>query len=151
MISWRTILPVAAIAAFFMLSLYATHLRGEVKAERAEKQKVISERDAALVELASTRTQQRQIAEMDKRLTEELVNAKNTITQLERDVADGKRRLYIKAKCPATTASGLADASAAGLTNTAQRDYFILRERIEQSNRMILGLQGYITNVCLSQ
>ena len=51
---------------------------------------------------------------------------------LRDDVAAGRRRLHIKAVCQsvreATTASG--DAASPRLADTAERDYFTLRERL---------------------
>ena len=52
---------------------------------------------------------------------------------LRDDVAAGRRRLHIKAVCQsvreATTASGV-DNAASRLADTAERDYFTLRERL---------------------
>ena len=51
-----------------------------------------------------------------------------------RDVAAGRRRLHIKAVCQsvreATTASGVDNAASPRLADTAERDYFTLRERL---------------------
>ena len=48
------------------------------------------------------------------------------------DVAAGRRRLHIKAVCQsvreATTASGVDNAASPRLADTAERDYFTLRE-----------------------
>ena len=50
------------------------------------------------------------------------------------DVAAGRRRLHIKAVCQsvreATTASGVDNAASPRLADTAERDYFTLRERL---------------------
>ena len=40
------------------------------------------------------------------------------------------------------------DASGSRLTDSAERDYFTLRERIELSKKMIEGLQEYIYMQC---
>ena len=49
---------------------------------------------------------------------------------LRDDVAAGRRRLHIKAvcQCEATTASGVDNAASPRLADTAERDYFTLRE-----------------------
>ena len=53
---------------------------------------------------------------------------------LRDDVAAGRRRLHIKAVCQsvreATTASGVDNAASPRLADTAERDYFTLRERL---------------------
>ena len=50
------------------------------------------------------------------------------------DAAAGRRRLHIKAVCQsvreATTASGVDNAASPRLADTAERDYFTLRERL---------------------
>ena len=63
--------------------------------------------------------------------TRELADAKAENDALRDDVAAGRRRLHIKAVCQsvreATTASGV-DNAASQLADTAERDYFTLRE-----------------------
>ena len=65
--------------------------------------------------------------------TKELADAKAENDALRDDVAAGRRRLHIKAVCQsvreATTASGV-DNAAPRLADTAERDYFTLRERL---------------------
>lgn len=94
---------------------------------------------------------QRDIAALDAKYTKELADAKATIDQLHDDVATGKRRLQLNATCTkqSTAASGMDDAASARLTESAQRDYFTLRERIEVAGKQIAGLQQYIKEQCL--
>ncbi|WLS77228.1 lysis protein [Erwinia pyri] len=94
---------------------------------------------------------QKSVAALDAKYTKELADAKATIDQLQHDVATGKRRLQLNATCPdsATSASGVVNGPSARLTDSAQRDYFTLRERIEVAGNQIAGLQQYITEQCL--
>ena len=89
--------------------------------------------------------------QLDTRHTQELVNAKNEISRL-RDISErNPERVYIKANCPKSTSnptSELDDATTARPTDTAIRNYWLLRERITQSEQMILGLQDYIRQEC---
>ncbi|WP_376781759.1 lysis protein [Kosakonia cowanii] len=94
-------------------------------------------------------TRQRDVAALDAKYTGELADAKATIDQLERDVAAGKRRLQLNARCPAPGTSGMGDASSPRLTDSAERDYFTLRERIATVTKQVGYLQGYINTVCL--
>ena len=61
-------------------------------------------------------------------------DAKAENDALRDDVAAGRRRLHIKAVCQsvreATTASGVDNAASPRLADTAERDYFTLRERL---------------------
>ena len=75
---------------------------------------------------------QRDVAALDAKYTKELADAKAENDALRDDVAAGRRRLHIKAVCQsvreATTASGVD--SKPRLADTAERDYFTLRERL---------------------
>ena len=78
--------------------------------------------------------QQRDVAALDAKYTKELADAKAENDALRDDVAAGRRRLHIKAVCQsvreATTASGVDNAASPRLADTAERDYFTLRERL---------------------
>ncbi|EMQ4858706.1 lysis protein [Morganella morganii] len=89
--------------------------------------------------------------ELDTMYTQELTNAKTEIDSL-RDAADrNPERVYIKASCPkasGATATGMDDATTARPNDTAVRNYWLLRERIAESQQMINGLQAYIKTQC---
>lgn len=87
---------------------------------------------------------QRDNAALDARYTKELADAQNQIDALERDVAAGRRRLYVNATCPAvvrkTTATpGVDDAPAATLTANAERDYWRLKAGIATVTKQVLS------------
>ncbi|AZF93145.1 lysis protein [Proteus mirabilis] len=90
--------------------------------------------------------------QLDTRHTQELVNAKNEISRL-RDISErNPERVYIKAECPKSTSNpttSMDDATTARPTDTAIRNYWLLRERIAESEQMILGLQDYIKTECI--
>ncbi|UAN59007.1 lysis protein [Serratia sp. JSRIV004] len=91
---------------------------------------------------------------IDTHRTRELADAKSKIADLQRDVANGVKRLQLNASCKsasATTAGSVADGTSARLTDSAERDYFTLRERIETARSQIDGLQDYINDVCLAK
>ncbi|EMO5258138.1 lysis protein [Proteus mirabilis] len=92
------------------------------------------------------------LSQLDTRHTQELVNAKNEISRL-RDISErNPERVYIKAECPkstTTSTSQLDDATTARPTDTAIRNYWLLRERIAESEQMIKGLQDYIKQECM--
>ncbi|MEY1111762.1 lysis system i-spanin subunit Rz [Proteus mirabilis] len=90
--------------------------------------------------------------QLDTRHTQELVNAKNEISRL-RDISErNPDRVYIKAECPESTTTSTAsmdDATTARPIDTAIRNYWLLRERIAESEQMIKGLQDYIKQECM--
>ncbi|EPJ3745148.1 lysis protein [Proteus mirabilis] len=90
--------------------------------------------------------------QLDTRRTQELVNAKNEISRL-RDISErNPERVYIKAECPKSTSNSttsMDDATTARPTDTAIRNYWLLRERITQSEQIIKGLQDYVRQECV--
>ncbi|WP_109420233.1 lysis protein [Proteus terrae] len=91
--------------------------------------------------------------DLDVKHTQELDNAKTEISRL-RDLSERHpERVYIKANCSKSegvTTSGMDDATTARPTDTAIRNYWLLRERIAQSEQVILGLQDYIRMECVN-
>ncbi|MEQ5390940.1 lysis protein [Proteus sp. fly-1013] len=91
--------------------------------------------------------------QLDIQYTQELANAKNEISRL-RDISERHpERVYIKAECPkskTTPATSLAYATTARPTDTAIRNYWLLRERIAESEQVIKGLQDYIRVECVN-
>ena len=94
---------------------------------------------------------QRDVAALDAKYTKELADAKAENDALRDDVAAGRRRLHIKAVRQsvreATTASGV-DNAASRLADTAERDYFTLRERLITMQKQLEGTQKYINEQC---
>ncbi|MGM7494726.1 lysis protein [Proteus mirabilis] len=91
--------------------------------------------------------------QLDIRHTQELVNAKNEINRLRNLSERNPERVYIKAECPksaTTSTASMDDATTARPTDTAIRNYWLLRDRITESEQMIKGLQGYIRMECLN-
>ena len=95
---------------------------------------------------------QRDVAALDAKYTKELADAKAENDALRDDVAAGRRRLHIKAVCQsvreATTASGVDNAASPRLADTAERDYFTLRERLITMQKQLEGTQKYINEQC---
>ena len=89
---------------------------------------------------------------LDTKHIQELANAKNEIDKLRIAAEHNPERVYIKASCKkakSITATGLDDAITARPTDSAIRNYWLLRQRIAESKQMILGLQDYIRTECL--
>lgn len=89
---------------------------------------------------------------LDTKHIQELANAKSEIDKLRIAAGRNPERVYIKASCKkpkSITATGLDDAITARPTDSAIRNYWLLRQRIAESKQMILGLQDYIRTECL--
>lgn len=99
---------------------------------------------------------QRDVAALDARYTKELADAKAENDVLRDDVATGRRRLYVNATCPtvptgkSTATARVDNAASPRLADSAQRDYFTLRERVKTMQKQLEGAQAYIRTQCHS-
>ncbi|MGK5712843.1 lysis protein [Proteus mirabilis] len=90
--------------------------------------------------------------QLDIKYTQELASAKNEIDRLRVSSERNPERVYIKAECPKSegvTTASMDDATTARPTDSAVRNYWLLRERIAESEQMIKGLQDYIKQECM--
>ncbi|MDK1227488.1 lysis protein [Cronobacter turicensis] len=150
--NWKIILFAVMTLTLAIAIVIASHYRAALTETQASLTKVNRELNLAKDTITDMQTRQRDVAELDAKYTQELADAHSTINQLERDVATGKRRLQLNATCTANRTSGagsMGDASTARLTDSAQRDYFTLRERIETVTKQVNYLQDYIRQQCL--
>ncbi|EPX4354366.1 lysis protein, partial [Escherichia coli] len=107
----------------------------------------------ATATIKDMQTRQRDVAALDAKYTGELADAKETIERLHSDVIAGRKRLQLNANCPAngtTSTGGLGDVTGPRLTDSAERDYFTLRERIVTVTKQVGYLQEYIKEQCLN-
>lgn len=134
------------------LAIAASHYKEKAEHEATRADNAELNLKLANATITDMTTRQRDVAALDAKYTGELADAKATINQLERDVASGKRRLQLNARCPANGASsagGMGDASGPRLTDSAERDYFTLRGRIITITGQVSYLQEYIRTQCL--
>ena len=136
-----------------ILSLLVIHLLlGQVLDEKKRADDAEQNLKLATATINDMQVRQRDVAALDAKYTGELQDAKATIDQLERDVASGKRRLQLNARCTtngATSTTSLDDGAGPRLTDSAERDYFTLRERIATVTKQLTGLQEYVREQCL--
>ncbi|HDL4066250.1 TPA: lysis protein, partial [Escherichia coli] len=120
------IISALVICIIVCLSWAVNHYRDNAIAYKEQ-------RDKAASTIADMQKRQRDVAELDARYTKELADANATIESLRADVSAGRKRLQLNANCPAngtTSTGGLGDVTGPRLTDSAERDYFTLRERI---------------------
>ncbi|HIB9048793.1 TPA: lysis protein [Raoultella planticola] len=149
-----TALIIAVVACIIVsLGWAVNHYYDNATKFKEQRDKATEQLSLANATITDMQTRQRDVAALDAKYTGELADAKATIDQLERDVASGKRRLQLNARCPAngsTGAGSVGDASGPRLTDSAERDYFTLRERISTITGQVSYLQEYITTQCLN-
>ncbi|CTT87724.1 MULTISPECIES: lysis protein [Escherichia] len=141
------------ICIIVCLSWAVNHYRDNAIAYKEQRDKKVSELKQANATIADMQQRQRDVAALDAKYSRELANAKAENETLRADVAAGRRRLHIKAVCQsvreATTASGVDNAVSPRLADTAERDYFTLRERLMTMQMQLEGAQEYIRTQCI--
>ena len=142
------------ICTIVCLSWAVNHYRDNTITYKEQRDKKVSELKQVTATIADMQQRQRDVAALDAKYSRELANAKAENETLRADVAAGRRRLHIKAVCQsvreATTASGVDNATSPRLADTAERDYFILRERLMTMQKQLEGAQDYIRTQCLN-
>lgn len=146
---WLQLLVLVLIG---VLALLVNHYRDNAITYKDQRDKATKSLRLANATIKDMQTRQRDVAALDAKYTGELQDAKATIDQLERDVATGKRRLQLNARCTTNGApgtGGMGNDSSPRLTTDAERDYWRLRNGITTITSQVNYLQDYITKVCL--
>ncbi|HHS9149988.1 TPA: lysis protein [Enterobacter roggenkampii] len=146
---WLQLLVIAVIG---VLVFFVNHYRDNAITYKDQRDEATKNLGLANATIKDMQTRQRDVAALDAKYTGELADAKETIERLHSDVIAGRKRLQLNANCPANGATGtggLGDASGPRLTESAERDYFTLRERIVSVTKQVGYLQDYIKEQCL--
>lgn len=148
---WKTVVAHWKVIVFSLMFVWVV-IAGKVANTYHDKY-LQADKDLKLATQTITdmQTRQRDVATLDAKYTQELADAQETINQLERDVATGKRRLQLNATCKgnSTGTAGMDDATSPRLTDSAERDYFTLRQRIVTVTKQVGYLQDYVKDQCL--
>ena len=145
---------IIAVVVCIIVSLgwAVNHYRDNAITYKDQRDKATEKLSLANATIKDMQTRQRDVAALDAKYTGELADAKETIERLHRDVIAGRKRLQLNANCPANGATGtggMGDATGPRLTDSAERDYFTLRERIVTVTKQIGYLQDYVKDQCL--
>ncbi|EBQ6503822.1 lysis protein [Salmonella enterica] len=145
-----SLLIVAAVLAWT-----TDHYHGNAVKYKEQRDTVTHKLTLANATITDMQTRQRDNAALDAKYTKELADAKAENDALRDDVAAGRRRLYVNATCPAmptgksTSTARMDNAASPRLADSAQRDYFTLKERVTTMQKQLEGAQDYIRTQCL--
>ncbi|HCB7186028.1 TPA: lysis protein, partial [Escherichia coli] len=126
----------ALVICIIVCLLWAVnHYRDNAITYKAQRDKKARELEQANATITDMQVRQRDVAALDAKYSKELADARAENETLRADVAAGRKRLRINATChgtvrEATGTSGVDNATGPRLADTAERDYFILRERL---------------------
>ncbi|EGI6490904.1 lysis protein [Salmonella enterica subsp. enterica serovar Hvittingfoss] len=130
------------------------HYHGNAVKYKEQRDTVTHNLKLANAKITDMQVRQRDVAALDARYTKELADAKAENDALRDDVADGRRRLLVNATCPAmptgkpTATARVDNAARPRLADSAQRDYFTLKERVTTMQKQLEGAQQYIREQC---
>ncbi|EMH6405552.1 lysis protein [Providencia rettgeri] len=147
--SLKSWLPVMLWGGLCIALFFSTKEMIELSKENKDLKKANS---SLVAEMADYEKRINSLHELDTKHTTELANAKAEIDQLRITAERNPERVYIRASCPkgeGSSTSGMDDGTTARPTDSAIRNYWLLRQRIAESKQMILGLQDYIRTECL--
>ncbi|EDT0980283.1 lysis protein [Salmonella enterica subsp. enterica serovar Mikawasima] len=148
----KAIIASVIICIIVCLSLAVNHYRDNAITYKELRDDAKTKLSQANATITGMQMRQRDVAALDAKYTKDLADAKKQLDDLQRCVRDGKCGLRVNARCPtigATSTGGLGDASSPRLTDSAERDYFTLRERIVTVTKQVGYLQDYIKEQCL--
>lgn len=146
---WLQLIVVALIG---VLALLVNHYRGNAITYKDQRDKAIKNLSQANATIKDMQIRQRDVAALDAKYTKDLADAKKQLDDLQRCVRTGKCGLHFNARCPAngaTSTGSLGDVTSPRLNDSAERDYFTLRERIVTVTKQISYLQNYIVTQCI--
>ena len=148
------IISALVICIIVCLSWAVNHYRDNAITYKAQRDKNAKELKLANAAITDMQMRQRDVAALDAKYTKELADAKAENETLRADVAAGRKRLRINATCPgpvreATGTARVDNATGPRLADTAERDYFTLRERLMTMQKQLEGAQEYISTQCL--
>ncbi|EJF8058402.1 lysis protein, partial [Escherichia coli] len=139
----------ALVICIIVCLLWAVnHYRDNAITYKAQRDKKARELEQANATITDMQVRQRDVAALDAKYSRELADARAENETLRADVAAGRKRLRINATChgtvrEATGTSGVDNATGPRLADTAERDYFILRERLMTMQKQLEGAQEY--------
>ena len=145
------IISALVICIIVCLSWAVNHYRDNAITYKAQRDKNARELKLANAAITDMQMRQRDVAALDAKYIEgELADAKAENDALREDVAAGRRRLHIKAVCQSVREATmpLVRIMQPPPTDTAERDYFTLRERLITMQKQLEGTQKYINEQC---
>ena len=147
------IISALVICIIVCLSWAVNHYRDNAITYKAQRDKNARELKLANAAITDMQMRQRDVAALDAKYTKELADAKAEmmlcVMMLPLVVVGDCTSKQSVSQCgEATTASGVDNAASPRLADTAERDYFTLRERLITMQKQLEGTQKYINEQC---
>ncbi len=155
MFNWKAMFVGLLLVSLIVAVRLANHYRNNAITYKDQRDTATHMLTLANATITDMMKRQRDVAALDARYAKELADAKFENDALRDDVAAGRRRLLVNATCPAvstgksSSAASVDNAARPRLEDSAQRDYFTLKERVTTMQKQLEGTQDYIRTQCL--
>lgn len=128
--------------------------QGDLDVAIIQRDNITLERDALLDVIHQQKGKIDEYSRLSKATADELKKAKDEVDSLGNTLRDQRKRLLVKASCPATvsggdSSGGVGDAGAAQLNEAAREDYLRLRLMDAENRAQTKYLQQYILTQCI--
>ncbi|EPH5256738.1 lysis protein [Vibrio cholerae] len=145
---------IALLALFLSERAERLKSQGDLAVAVIERDNITLERDALLDVTHQQKGKIDEYSRLSKATADELKKAKDEVDSLGNTIRDQRKRLLVKASCPATvpnndTTGSVVDAGAAQLNEAAREDYLRLRMMIVENEKQTKYLQDYIKTQCI--
>lgn len=144
----------ALLALFLSERAERLKTQGDLAVAVIERDNITLERNALLDVIHQQKGKIDEYSRLSKATADELKKAKDEVDGLGDTLRDQRKRLLIKAICPAAvsnrdTTGSLGDAGAAQLNEAAREDYLRLRMMMVENEQQTKYLQDYIKTQCI--
>ncbi|HGS4493580.1 TPA: lysis protein [Vibrio cholerae] len=144
----------ALLALFLSERAERLKTQGDLAVAVIERDNITLERNALLDVIHQQKGKIDEYSRLSKATADELKKAKDEVDILGNTLRDQRKRLLIKASCPAAvpnsdTTGSLGDAGAAQLNEAAREDYLRLRMMMVENEKQTKYLQDYIKTQCI--
>ncbi|HGS4994527.1 TPA: lysis protein [Vibrio cholerae] len=144
----------ALLALFLSERAERLKTQGDLAVAVIERDNITLERNALLDVIHQQNGKIDEYSRLSKATADELKKAKDEVDILGNTLRDQRKRLLIKASCPAAvpnsdTTGSLGDAGAAQLNEAAREDYLRLRMMMVENEKQTKYLQDYIKTQCI--
>ncbi|WP_181722684.1 lysis protein [Vibrio tarriae] len=144
----------ALLALFLSERAERLKTQGDLAVAVIERDNITLERNTLLDVIHQQNGKIDEYSRLSKATADELKKAKDEVDSLGNTLRDQRKRLLVKASCPATvhnsdTTGSVGDAGAAQLNETAREDYLRLRMMMVENERQTKYLQDYIKTQCM--
>lgn len=140
------------IAAIIAMLVLLTTILADIKNTYIKLGTLTTELSQVKAEFNQYHTLVQKVNEIDNKFTRNLADAKAENDHRYNNVINDVARLQLNNGKPNQTSSaGMDDANACELTGETRQNYYLLRDDIITKDTMILGLQQYISRICLAE